>query len=269
MSDNLKPRCPRCTAEQMDWLLCGNCTSRLKAQLLALPGLLRELHITLTRQSRMGGSGKINERPLPFDVAASEVTDVARMTLSTWVRELDFGDTTNLADNPRAWCLWMSDRMERIRGHQAAEEIADEIDHLTKIVKQAIDRPADLEFVGKCGICESDLYAKQGSVEGYCRKCKAEGVTTTYNPGEKRDEILAQLEHRWGTVTECTRILLNYGLEVSVQTIKDWRRPNKHGIVKLAERGVNSEGHSLYRFGDVMDLAKERVEQGKRRRMAS
>ncbi|MDV3166650.1 MAG: hypothetical protein Q8807_03255 ['Waltheria sp.' little leaf phytoplasma] len=67
-------------------------------------------------------------------------------------------------------------------------------------------------------------------------------------------------------MAECARVLAAFGLEVQAQTIKDWRRPNRHGVVKLEERGKNQEGHSLYRIGDVMDLARERAEQKPRRR---
>lgn len=266
------PQCPRCTAEQADWLLCGTCSDKLVAQLRALPGLLHELHVTLTRQARMGSGGaggKGKERPLPFNVNASEVSDEARMTLSTWVRELAWSDTDNLADNPRAWALWLADRIERIRGHEAAEEIADTIDYLTRQIRMAIDRPADQEFYGRCAVCEADLYAPHGSVEGYCRKCKAEGVTTTYDPAANRASIQSQVEHHWGTASECAKILALFGLEVSVKTIKHWTWKDKHGVIKLEKRGENQLGHPVYRYGDVLDLCRERVEQGKRRRSAA
>lgn len=262
-------QCPKCGALQADVLLCTPCTDKLVAQLRSLPGLLHELHVTLTRQARMGAGGaggKGKERPLPFNVNASEVGDTARMTLSTWVRELDMGDTEYLGDNPRAWALWLADRIERIRGHEAAAEIADEVDYLTRTIRAAIDRPADLEFYGKCGVCEADLYAPHGSVEGYCRKCKVEGVTTTYDPAANRAEIQSQAEHHWGTVAECARVLSVFGLEVEVKTIRNWATVNRHGNVRLVSTGVNMKGLALYRIGDVMDLAQERAEQGKRRR---
>ncbi len=263
-----RPQCPVCHAEG-DWLMCGVCSQKLVAQLRALPGLLHELHVTLTRQARMGSGGaggKGKERPLPFNVNASEVSDEARMTLSTWVRELDFGDTEHLANNPRAWALWLADRIERIRGHEAAEEIADTIDYLTRQIRMAIDRPADQEFYGKCAVCEADLYAPHGSVEGYCRRCKAEGVTTTYDPAANRASIQSQAEHHWGTVAECTRVLAAFGLEVEVKTIRNWATVNRHGNIQLEQRGVNKLGLAVYRIGDVMDLARARAEQGKRRR---
>lgn len=267
-----KPQCPVCSADQPDALMCGSCTNKLRTQLVELPGLLRELHITVTRQSRInpgtGGGGKGRERPLPFNAGASDTSDLARMTLLANVRELDFGDAGDLADDPAVWALWLAARIERIRGHAAAAEIADEIDYVTRSIRRAIDRPADQEFVGKCVVCEADLYANHGSVEGACRKCMVEGVTTTYDPVANRAAIQSQAEHHWGTVTECARVLSVFGLEVSMQTIKDWRRPNKHGVVRLVERGKNAEGYALYRIGDVVELCKERAAKPRRRNVA-
>jgi hypothetical protein len=261
-----EPSCPRCGAKQADWSLCRVCADKLRGQLLALPGLLRELHTTLTRQARMGSGGKSNERPLPYDVSASDVGDIVRATLSTWMRELG---AEGLSDSPAAWCRWMADRVTWIGGQPYADEIADEIDHLTGLVRRAVDRPADREFCGKCETCGADLYARRGAVQETCGRCRAAGVETTYDPREARAEVLARVEHQWCTAAVCSTVLASFGIEVKAETVQNWARPRDDGKpAKLARRGENRLGHALFLVGDVMDLAREQRERRSGRRVA-
>lgn len=264
MSERVTPKCPRCFAERQDWLLCGACTSRLREQLTELPGLMRELQINVTRQARMGAGGKINERPLPVDITASYLYDDVKSELVTWQRELDMGDVQDTADNPRALCLWLLGRVERIRGHVAVDEIVGGIDYMVKQVRQAIDRPADKEFCGTCPVCDGDLYSKRGVAKDFCRKCRAAGIETEYVPGEMREDVKARVEHQWATAGVCATVLGSFGLEVKAETVQNWARPGKPKYEgdpprppKLHPRGVNQLGHAVFSIGDVMDLARE------------
>lgn len=284
MSERVTPKCPRCFAEQGDWLLCQKCSARLREQLAELPGLMRELQVNVTRQSRRGAGGKINERPLPVEITASYLYDDVKLELVTWVRDLDYGDTqwqvetctcepyracrgweiVTLTDAPADLCAWLLDRVERIRGHVAVDEIVGGIDYMVKQVWQAIDRPADKEFCGTCPVCDGDLYSKRGVAKDFCRKCRAAGIETEYVPGDMREDVKARVEHQWATAGVCSTVLGSFGLEVKAETVQNWARPGKPKYEgdpprppKLHPRGVNQLGHAVYAIGDVMDLAKE------------
>lgn len=264
MNERVTPKCPRCFAERGDWLLCSSCTERLRGHLTELPGLMRELQVNVTRQSRMGAGGKVNERPLPVDMTASYLYDDVKNELTTWQRELDMGDLANTADNPRALCLWLLDRVERIRGHVAVDEIVGGIEYMVGQVRQAIDRPADKEFCGTCPVCDGDLYSKRGVAKDFCRKCRAAGIETTYDPTEMREDVKSRVEHQWATAAVCSTVLGSFGLAVKAETVQNWARPGKPKFEgdpprapKLHPRGVNQLGHAVYSIGDVMDLAKE------------
>lgn len=267
MSDQPRPSCPVCYREQADWLMCKGCSDRLVRQLREMPGLLHELRVTIERRDKIGVGGKSSgETPLPFKIVAQTVEDSVRMELSTWVRELDFGDTRDLADNPRAWCNWLADRIERIRGNNACEEIAAGITYFTGEILRAIDRPADLEFVGKCEVCESDLYVRHGEAEAVCRKCERDGTEARYDAVAMRDEVMRRVEHQWATAAGCAAVLAAFGLAVRAETVQNWAReqlPRWKGDVKrpakLHAQGVNAAGHRLFRVGDVIDLARARA----------
>ncbi len=273
--------CPSCGALTTDGLLCTRETNALMQNLKALPELLRELQTTLTRQnnSGTGNGGKGAERPLPFDNNASEVGDIVRNTLSTWVRELSMGDDKDLADNPRAWAHWLLLRIERIRGHAAAPEIADEIDHCVRSIRRAIDNRAERVYLGPCQNvvdgkpCQSDELTRDGIVskatqlyapanaEAYdCPKCK-----TPVNVAERRAELLGLVADQAATVGTCAKVLALFGLEVKASTIQNWSKPriSRDGTTyppRLWSTGVNDEGARVYRVGDVETLIHEAVE---------
>jgi hypothetical protein len=262
--------CPVCDVPTNDGLMCRTDTARLSADLAALPALLRELQTTLTRQTKTGGdnvgtsTGKA--RPLPFDVQASDVGDVVTNTLSTWVRELDAGDTVGLADNPRALAHWMLVRIERIRSHIAAAEIADEISYCVRIIRHAIDRRPDKVYLGPCQTivegapCKTQLYAP-ATAEAYdCPQCGQ-----PVNVAQRRQELLALIADQVGTVGTCCQVLAMFGLEVKAHTIHNWTRAriDRDGITyvaRLQPERLDADGKTaLYRVGAVVTLVHESV----------
>lgn len=258
MSERVIPRCPFCYRQVADWLLCNDCTDKVAGWIERIADLYEDLQDTLTGQVSMGDGGKMNERPLPYKEKASKAATYVKNQVVALVRDLEMGDLDGVVDEVGSLCAWLGERIERIRSSVSADEIAGEMEYCVKIMLPFVDRPADLLFCGRCEVCGKDRYAKPGQVEGVCRHCQAAGIDTLFDPVGGREWVLARLEHHWGTATDCTRILLNYGLEVTLQTIRDWaNKPDKHGLVKLQRRGQNPLGHALYRFGDVMTLAQQ------------
>jgi hypothetical protein len=252
VNEQPRPSCICCGAQQHDWLPCARCTENLREDLRRIPDLWNDLQDTMTGQVSMGPGGKVSEIPMPYKERAVKASRYVKNQLVTEARDLDMGDLQQAGDTVESLAAWLLARVERIRSSHQADEIIEQMAYCVEIMLPIVDRPADLMFCGRCSTCGGDLYSRRGRVTDLCRKCKQAGVDTEYDPVARRDAIRQAVEDRLGTVSECALILLNFGLVVKVETIRDWTR------YRLAAHGTNQAGHNLYRFGDVMDLARER-----------
>ena len=166
--------CPSCAGRSDDNLICVPCTAPLRRALSELPELMRELRCNLTRQNQAGSGngGRGRETPLPYDVNSSEVHYTVTNTVAAWIRTLDAGDLNDISeDTMTAWCRWLLKRIPRIRGHQDAAQLIDEIMYAHRIIRPAIDRPPDREYVCPCVICGHGVYAAPGAVWVACQRC--------------------------------------------------------------------------------------------------
>lgn len=199
--------CPICLGPTPDGLLCRVETARLVADLKSLPGLMAEMRTDLTRQSRKGSGGRGSGTPLVFGFDAAWTRDAVVGTIASWIRELAELHNEDLytevkvpcvcrppwkltskscpgahtriefipGDTMDSWCSWLIHRINRIRGHQAVEQIVDELTDAVRSVRQAIDRPADREYVCLCPICGKGVYGPAGAhddTEVTCRECR-------------------------------------------------------------------------------------------------
>lgn len=82
--------CPQCARPAPTTTLCTDCLDTLHRDLDRLPDALTELLTQLSRQARgaRGEGGRSAERPLPFDLAASETLDLLRSVLVGWTRDV-------------------------------------------------------------------------------------------------------------------------------------------------------------------------------------
>ena len=164
-----------------DAYLCGTCTQQLRATLDSVPSLVDELDTTITRQAVLGEKGgpRAAEKPLPFNVQASEAAWVLRNTLGGWARviaeEATVGAETRLEtiNGPSGYprrgaeiptpqiASWLTAHLEQIRHHQAAGEAHDEIRTAVQSAQRAIDHPQIRHtfHVGPCPDCDGQLRA--------------------------------------------------------------------------------------------------------------
>lgn len=81
-----------CGRPSRDAYLCHGCTAKLEKILAEFPAQLRELQITLTRQSNaargQGKPTKAAEQPLPFDLRAARLVYEIRNEAAGWIRHL-------------------------------------------------------------------------------------------------------------------------------------------------------------------------------------
>jgi predicted Rdx family selenoprotein len=156
-------------------------------------------------------------------------------------------------------------RIERIRSHIAAAEIADEISYCVRIIRHAIDRRPDKVYLGPCQTivegapCKTQLYAP-ATAEAYdCPQCGQ-----PVNVAQRRQELLALIADQVGTVGTCCQVLAMFGLEVKADTIQNWARAReaRDGTVwppRIWHIDKDLSGAKMYRVGDVVTLVHEAV----------
>lgn len=265
--------CPVCLADTRDGLLCATCTATLRAALRSLPDLMRELRVTLTRQNqgaRSGGRGN-GDTPLPFNVNASEVFYSVTHTVGTWIRDIDGN-----ADPGRTmseWCTWLLTHMPAIRRHIQVVQLYDELTYSIKIVRQAIDRTPDREYVQPCAICGHGVYATPGADTAACGECRrvaerdTDGNITGYVPEYDVQAAhvtrVAALRCALLTTTElCTAVEAIRGEPLSIKTIRSWINRGR-----LVSKGFSNgpDATALYAVEDALALAAQIPTPARRR----
>ena len=250
----LEPKCPSCGSRVPDWLLCTSCTTRLLTDLSNLPIWWAELSTTYLGQAQHGGSedGRgSGENPLPYSYNATVVRDSVINTLTTWIRELDLGDTANLGQNMRAWCRWLSDRINRIRGHAAAAELVDEIHYAVGIVRAAVDRPGESVYCGKCPVCEKEMRANPEADKATCRSCEMAGIESTLPVPSRQADAWKLAEDKMITRAQVVEAFEYYGLKVPASTFRWWIH-----TTRLVAKAYAPNEVPLYLLRDALELAR-------------
>lgn len=257
------PKCPACSADSRDWSLCKSCTNTLLVDLRELPDLMRDLQDKRIGRTVMPAPanmvGNPDEAPVPFSDQATRTTNAIVNTIGTWIRALAHDDVEDLADlgpTMPGWCSWLTERIDRIRFHKAAGQIADEIGECCSRARKAVDLPPELMLVQKCATCGHGIFAGKDEETVVCVHCKRAGVEPlpTINVAEARGNLDGMVEHQWATAAKCALVLAAYGMPVKADTIQNWARPERGGRLKV--RGVDHAQRRLYRVGDVADLVR-------------
>lgn len=150
-------------------VLCRGCEAELVRSLRHVTTLAEQLSLTVTRQAVMGAQqgmphAKDDERPLPFNWAASEVEWNLRRTLLPWMADL-YGDRLEIAGPTCPACThgschgirqsfypannlltisaWLIGSIDQIRQHPSADDIYDTITYAVAEAWRIIDRPAN------------------------------------------------------------------------------------------------------------------------------
>lgn len=280
--------CPSCGSPASDGMLCTTESRLLARDLEQLPHLMRDLLITYTRQSQSGtgGGAKSAETALPFDGRASVVHDWVVNTVGTWIRVLSEGhnDVTTFIEvngqqvevslagtSMRSWCRWLAARLDRIRGHEAVNEIVRDFGSAVLRIKSVVDRPADRLFVTSCALCSDPIFAEtEDDVDIECRRClrvvqangDLKGYVPKYDAKPHRDQMRADLLDSLATRFEITGVIpWIYQVEIKEGTFDSWVKRGR--IVRAGSRS----GVALFSVRDAVSLAQEAAvrPQGKRR----
>lgn len=231
---------PRRGSEQ----ICGACAAELQRALQAVPGLARELDVTLARLGSRAGPGRPATPPLPYHPGASEAADVLRSALVGWVRELRRPDEPWPADTPASMAAWLSERHSRLTGHAAAEEAHGEITAAVRAAQRAIDRPPGRVYAGPCTQCSMPLYAKPAATAVACRSCG-----TGHSVEERREWMLEALRDHLAPAHQVAHILAQLVAPVRADRVRQWAARGR-----ILPHGRDAAGRPLYRIGDALEL---------------
>jgi hypothetical protein len=253
--------CTVCTRPVGDGArLCPGCTGRLERDLGDLATLADELETTRARQSRTGGQAtgivvRSADTPLPWNDKASDAAALLRSTVVAWVRvAVDDLGVRCPRDTMQSMAGTLLAALPRLRHHDAADALLDEIDHVTGLARQVIDRRPDRTYAGPCradvdehddqgpSCCVEDLYARPGSSIVVCRRCHAE-----HDAAARRDWLLRIAENQLVTVAELAAMLGTGERPFSRHTINSWIRRGR-----LVQHGEHEP--ALYRVGDAVTL---------------
>lgn len=246
--------CPVCNAPTKDGLVDRACTNAILKDLADLPGWMEEIDLQLTRQGQLGtgNGGRGAETPLVFDVRSSETRDLIVNTMTTWVRDMQesYGDTTDPGMDMGAWCAWLVQRIERIRGHQAVRHMADEVRHCVALAIQVVDLPQVRLPCGPCPVCGKQVTAPMGAEEGVCRHCAWAGVESVVPADHSLPSVLKRAREALVSRTQILDAARLYQVDIDRRAISRWVKTSR-----LLPREVSEQGTPLYRVGDVLDLA--------------
>lgn len=195
---------PSCDKPSSGGFICPSCTGTLRNDLAAVPALLVDLEITISRQDRLHDPqphGR-TERPLPLRLAPMEARRDLLATLQVWAKH-----TAKRAGipAPRDDCAgFLLSYLPSVASDPDAGDLADEIGYIVIIAQRSVDRPMQLIFVGPCDLCTADLYAHPRSLIVACRQI---GCDAEYNIAERREWLLDQAKDQLLSAAEITKAL--------------------------------------------------------------
>lgn len=293
-------RCEACTAET-DGFLCRGCGDRLASWLGDMPALLAELDLRISRQAKVtrhGGKPRprptdvhghrdeaLRSTPLPWDVEAAELRDVASNELGTDAREIAEHHgidlpvfvrrghaevcpgghrepwTDLIPGQVEAAVGWLLEVVESVRYMDTGPEIIDRIGWLHAELERAIDRSPVRIFAGPCraetlgedlwpACCVADLHARADRSSTRCETCG-----TVHDLIERRQHLADLIEDALvplDEVMDALPLLVPGVRDIPASTVRGWRLRGR-----LVVRSVDLHGRELFRGGDVLDLARQ------------
>jgi hypothetical protein len=156
---------PACSVDgrpTSDLRLCNGCLDQLKAELRAIPDLVAQLEVTLTRQARIGerNGPRSTETPLPYHAGASVDLETITTTLHMWCRTIAEKRGVQLDAEPEPVQLsrWLLRYPTEAAQLEDAHELFENIHAMTKAARRTIDLAPDRRFLGPCDECGAELY---------------------------------------------------------------------------------------------------------------
>lgn len=241
-----------CLAEDCDKpspsaYLCTKHVRHLERVLQDIGDLWPELHVTLTRQSvptrPTERAGKSSTRGLPFDVGASETSDVVRSTVVSWLRDAA-GDRIpeEVRTIPQA-CRWMGTYVTALALLPQVGEMLDELASCRALVMRVVGNPVAPVYLGRHS-CGEDVWAKAHRDWQTC------GCGEVLDVALMREEAADAARSRWATARTITEASAMYQVKITKQQISAWYKAGH-----LQMRWTDDGGTMTFNVGAVVDLA--------------
>ena len=215
--------CPSCGCATPEGTLCVEDSAALSAMLAAVPQLLEQLEVAVSKQAKTAGGGKAGKgtahlkSPVNWGVAA--VRDALLVELALW-------GTDVLA----------------IRKRPDAGRAVSGIGRAIKDAYRAIDRMQDRQYLGQCLfeegglICHAEVWVKPGAHQVACGQCE-----TVHDVSELREKRLIEAEDLIVTPREASSYVGEVGnIPVGQQRIRNYldrgriaKRPSPDGVLRL------------------------------------
>lgn len=246
---------PNCSFPQSNGFLCRNCADVLKRDLGAIPWLLEDLEVTISRQDKLSESSdrSSDEHPLPIRIDAMEARRDLNGVLAAWAMHIA-GRLDGLSGS--GWdelrlANYLLDHLSTILTDPAAGQCADEIGNARGLAQRTIDHPTPRVYVGPCEDCDKDLYARPSAAEV---ECKTPDCGAVYPIEARRRWLLGKADDHLLTAVELSRALPNLlQRPLTAAMIRGYAhrgRLTQHPPLKL-------DGPPLYRCGEVITLLNE------------
>jgi hypothetical protein len=249
---------PACDFTQHNGYLCRNCNDTLIRNLKAIPWLLEELEVTLSRQDCLSESSdrSSDEQPLPLNMRAVEVRIDLNAVLAAWALHVagkNEGLLAGVVWSELRLAQYLLERVGDILTDPAAGQCADEIGDIRRRAQRAIDKPVQQVFAGPCDDCGKDLYAHPSKAEV---SCKNPDCGMVYDIEARRRWLLGKAEDQLLPATEMSRALS--GLLRKPITGSMLRGYAHRGRI-TAHPPIRLGGPALYRVGEVRDILLEEL----------
>jgi hypothetical protein len=240
-------QCPSCGGLQQEGILCSDCCAAFETMLAAVPELVDQLNVAVSKQARVGsgvgGKGGLARERSPINWGAVAVRDALLVEVVLW------GDDINA-----------------VRRHPDAGKIVARFGRVVKDAYRVIDRMQERQYLGTClyeedgATCHAELWARIDAAHVKCSQCEQ-----VHPVAERRAWLLAKAEPIVVTVREAARYLADMGsIEVSEKTIRTWVTRRQ----VLLRPGLSDQRQ--FELGELLKvLARKRVEQQERDNVAA
>lgn len=269
------PGCGNCDRPVQDGAaICLTCSTALAEALRGVPELLEHLHVTYSKQDRLGSSnghrGKASEAPLPVRPDIVHVIDALCNEMTTWARVLVDHHGWDVPTPPRRRphnglrgvvipasspsvdlacyaASWLAEHVAQLRRHPAALEAHRGLTAAIKGAESAMEKSEPQLFVGYCA-CDASIYALRGAKRTRCERCD----TTITDLAERWDRALLVLRGYPATAADLASWISDlYAIPVDRKRVNDW---HYRGTLRKVDDCPNT-GDPRFRIGEVLDRA--------------
>lgn len=234
-------QCPSCGCHQPEGLLCHDDTAAVETMLAAVPQLLDQLDIAISKQARVAIISGGASRPRADEDDGNEANLKHTRSPINW-------GVVAARDSLLIEAAFVGEDLAWLRKHPQAGEMVSKFGRAIKEAYQAIDRARDRQYLGQCLaeeaglICHAELWVKPGAHQHECTQCE-----TVHDVAKRRAKLLEDAEDLIVTPREASQ----YVGEIGGITVGHQRIRNYLDRGRIAKR-PSVDGLMRFRLGDLL-----------------